>query len=190
MSFEAIDDVQLIKNCQQELPYVVTSFEELVRRYQSPLFAMCRRYLSVESDAEDATQEIFMKVFHTLANFEHRSTFKTWLFSIAINHCKTILSNNKKQQERYVNDDEITFNTADDGRDSEQQFESDDEKNCVQRVIGMMKSVERDLILLRFTSDLSLDEIANTLGKQLSATKMSFYRALEKFKTLHERHCT
>ena len=190
MSFDAIDDVQLIKRCQEELPYVVTGFEELVRRYQKPLFAMCRRYLSVESDAEDATQDIFMKVFHTLATFENRSTFKTWLFSIAINHCKTMLSNNKKQQERYVNDDESTANAIDAGNDSEQQLESDNENDCVQRVIKMMKVAERDLLLLRFTSDLSLEDIASTLGKQLSATKMSFYRTLEKFKILHEKHCT
>jgi len=189
MSFDAIDDEQLVTRCQEELPYVVTAFEELVRRYQLPLFAMCRRYLSVESDAEDATQEIFMKVFHTLATFEHRSTFKTWLFSIAINHCKTVLGNIKRQQERYINDDEVTTHTADEAKDSAQQFESDDEKSCVQRVIAKMKASERDLLLLRFTSDLSLEEVASTLGKQLSATKMSFYRALEKFKLLHEKYC-
>jgi len=190
MSLKTIDDEALIKRCQAELPYVVTGFEELVRRYQTPLFAMCRRYLSVESDAEDATQEVFMKVFHSLPSFEQRSTFKTWLFSIAINHCKTILSNNKRQRERYINDETSTISATDEYIDGEVLLESEDEQNCVQRVIAKMKASERDLILLRFTSELSLEDIAGVLGKQLSATKMSFYRTLEKFKLLHEKYCT
>jgi len=190
MSLKTIDDEALIERCQAELPYVVTGFEELVRRYQKPLFAMCRRYLSVESDAEDATQEIFMKVFHSLPDFEQRSTFKTWLFSIAINHCKTVLSNNKRQQDRYINDEESITTAVDEGSDGELLLSSEDEQNCVQQVISKLKASERDLILLRFTSELSLEDIAEILGKQLSATKMSFYRTLEKFKRLHEKYCT
>jgi len=60
----------------------------------------------------------------------------------------------------------------------------------VQSVIGKLKEDERDVILLRFTSELSIEEIAKVLGKKLSATKMSFYRTLEKFKQLHEKLCT
>jgi len=52
-----------------------------------------------------------------------------------------------------------------------------------------MKAEERDMILLRFTSELPIDDIAEIIGKKLSATKMGFYRALEKFKGLYEKFC-
>ena len=186
-----LDDETLVRQSQAELPYNATSYEELVKRYQKPVYAMCRRYLSIDSDAEDATQEVFMKVFHTLPNFEYRSTFKTWLFSIAINHCKTLLSKTKRfNQFHEYGDDDSAESYEDEGNDTAMNIEDDDERNCVQSVIGKMKDDERDFILLRFTSELSIDEIAKVLDKKLSATKMAFYRALDKFKQLHEKHCT
>jgi len=75
LAITSLDDDTLVRQSQDELPYIATSYEELVKRYQKPVYAMCRRYLSVESDAEDATQDVFMKVFHTLPSFEFRSTF-------------------------------------------------------------------------------------------------------------------
>ena len=186
-----LDDDTLVRQSQVELPYNATSYEELVRRYQKPVYAMCRRYLSIESDAEDATQEVFMKVFHTLPNFEYRSTFKTWLFSIAINHCKTLLSKTQRfNQFHEYGDDESAESYEDEASDTAMNAENDDERECVQSVIDKMKDDERDVILLRFTSELSIEEIAKVLEKKLSATKMSFYRTLEKFKQLHEKYCT
>lgn len=191
IALSSLDDDTLVRQSQDELPYNAASYEELVKRYQKPVYAMCRRYLSVESDAEDATQEVFMKVFHTLSTFEFRSSFKTWIFSIAINHCKTLLSKTKRFNafHEYGNDD-FSENYEDESSNIANNMEDDDDRNCVQSVIGKLKEDERDVILLRYTSELSIEEIAKVLGKKLSATKMSFYRTLEKFKQLHEKYCT
>ena len=191
IALSTFDDDTLVRQSQAELPYNASSYEELVKRYQQPVYAMCRRYLTIDSDAEDATQEVFMKVFHTLPNFEFRSTFKTWLFSIAINHCKTLLTKTQRfNQFHEYGDDESAESYEDEGSNTAVNAEDDDERNCVQGVIGKMKEDERDVILLRFTSELSIEEIATVLDKKLSATKMAFYRTLEKFKQLHERYCT
>jgi RNA polymerase sigma-70 factor (ECF subfamily) len=180
----------LIALCKEQLPYIQNGFEELVKRYQKKVFYLCRRYLSVESEAEDATQEVFMKVFHALPSFDNRSAFTTWLFSIAINHCKTLLAKNKLHQQRYeYGNNQAEENFLDEGGDSEKNSIDEDDKKCIQDAIAKMKDDERDMILLRFTSELSLDEIAKVIDKKLSATKMSFYRALEKFKTLYEKYC-
>jgi len=191
IALSTFDDDTLVRRSQIELPYNASSYEELVKRYQKPVYAMCRRYLSIESDAEDATQEVFMIVFHTLPSFEYRSTFKTWLFSIAINHCKTLLSKNQRfHQFHEYGDDESAENYEDEGNNTAMNIENDAERECVQSVIDKMKEDERDVILLRFTSELSIDEIAKVLDKKLSATKMAFYRTLEKFKQLYEKYCT
>ena len=191
IAIASLDDDTLVRQSQEELPYNATSYEELVKRYQKPVYAMCRRYLSIDSDAEDATQDVFMKVFHTLPSFEFRSSFKTWLFSIAINHCKTLLSKTQRfNQFHEYGDDDFSENYEDETSNTAMNVENDDDRNCVQSVIGKLKEDERDVILLRFTSELSIEEIAKVLGKKLSATKMSFYRTLEKFKQLHEKYCT
>ena len=184
------DENALIILCKEQLPYVPTGFEELVKRYQKKVFYLCKRYLSSESEAEDATQEVFLKVFHALPSFDNRSAFTTWLFSIAINHCKTLLAKRNLHNQRYeYGNDEITEGYEDEAEDVSRDAESEDEKECIQEAISKMKEDERDLILLRFSSELALDDIAKVLGKKLSATKMSFYRALEKFKLLYEQYC-
>ena len=185
-----LDENELIALCKEQLPYIPSGFEELVKRYQKKVFYLCKRYLSAESDAEDATQAVFMKVFHALQSFDNRSAFTTWLFSIAINHCKTLLAKNQLHNQRYeYGNDQAEDNYQDDAEDSSGDAETLDEKKCIQEVIHKMKPDERDMILLRFTSELPIDDIAKIIGKKLSATKMGFYRALEKFKDLYEKFC-
>lgn len=186
----SLDENALIKLCQEQLPYIPTGFEELVRRYQKKVVNLCLRYLSQETDAEDAAQEIFMKVFHALPSFDHRSAFTTWLFSIAINHCKTLLSKNQLHAQRYeYGNEEAEANYMDGKENIDDQLELDEDKGCIQDVITKLKPDERDMILLRFSSDLALNDIADVLKKKLSATKMGFYRTLEKFKLLYEKYC-
>jgi len=185
-----LGESELIALCKEQLPYIPTGFEELVKRYQKKVFYLCKRYLSAESDAEDATQEVFMKVFHALQSFDNRSAFTTWLFSIAINHCKTLLAKNQLHNQRYeYGNEQAESDYLDDNEDNSSDAETLDEKKCIQEVIHKMKPDERDMILLRFTSELPIDDIAEIIGKKLSATKMGFYRALEKFKDLYEKFC-
>lgn len=181
---------ELIALCQEQLPYVSSAYEELVKRYQQKVFYLCKRYLTLESDAEDATQEVFMKIFHALPKFDHRSTFTTWLFSIAINHCKSLLSKRQLNYQRYEYGNETAQDEfTDDSILPEQQLMEEDEQECIQEAMSKMKAEERDMITLRFSSELGLDEVAKVLGKKLSATKMGFYRALERFKVLYETYC-
>ena len=185
-----LSEDELIVLCQAQLPYVAMAFEELVKRYQQKVFYLCKRYLSTESEAEDATQEVFMKIFHALPRFDQRSTFTTWLFSVAINHCKTLLSKRQLHNERYEYGNDLAQDDFFDDSDSQEQVLTDiDEKKCIQEAMDKMKTEERDMISLRFSSELGLEEIAQVLGKKLSATKMGFYRALEKFKILYETYC-
>ena len=187
---KSLDENALINLCKDQLPYIPSGFEELVKRYQKKVFYLCKRYLSVESEAEDATQEVFIKVFHALPAFDNRSAFTTWLFSIAINHCKTLLAKRNLENQRYEYGNELAEeNYLDEDEDIAQDAETEDDKECIQEAISKMKEDERDMILLRFSSELPLDDIAKVLGKKLSATKMSFYRALEKFRVLYEKYC-
>lgn len=180
----------LVQQCKEQLPYVQTGFEELVKRYEKKVFYLCKRYLSSDSEAEDASQEVFMKVLHALPSFDNRSAFTTWLFSIAMNHCKTILGKRKRDNERYeYGNSEVENGYEDSQANIDQAYALDDDKNCIQGAIQMMKPDERDMLLLRFTSELSLDDIAKVLGKKISATKMGFYRTLDKFKVLYEKYC-
>ena len=197
LALHELDDTELIERCRTELPYVMQAFGELVRRHERYVFNVCRRYLDSEDDAEDSTQEVFLRVFHALPNFEGRSQFRTWLFRIAMNQCHGVAEKRKRyvkhtQYGQYGQDGtEDDFLDTLPGEDSpEQVMSAEDERDCVQRSLSEMRSQDMEILNLRFMGELSLEDIANTLNSKLSATKMRFYRAMEQFKKVYEKLCT
>ncbi len=184
-----MDDNNLIKLCVDELPYITTAYAEVVKRYEECVFKLCYRYLSTKDLAEDASQEVFLKIFHALPKFQFRSAFKTWLYSITINHCNSLLVKRKREQARHRLIDDLDTLAADDSRATANCVAKEDDNVCVHQVINSLDKDDRDLILLKFDSELTLNEIADVLGKKLSATKMKFYRSLEKFKRLYQQIC-
>ena len=80
-------DEELVEQCRRELPYVLTSFESLLRRYEPLVYRTCQRYLQNAEEAEETSQDVLMRVFHGLARFEGRGAFRAWLFRIVTNVC-------------------------------------------------------------------------------------------------------
>lgn len=84
-----LSDEELVERAHSELFHVTRAYEELMRRYQRTLFNVCARYLGNDRDADDVCQEVMLKVLYGLKNFEGKSKFKTWLYSITYNECIT-----------------------------------------------------------------------------------------------------
>ena len=97
-------DDDLIALCKAELPYVTTAFEKLVRHYEPLVYRTCLSYLKSENDAEETTQDVFLRLFFNIEKFDGRSSFKTWLFRIVANICASkyrSLRRIKEQQQAY-----------------------------------------------------------------------------------------
>ncbi|HWM84920.1 MAG TPA: sigma-70 family RNA polymerase sigma factor, partial [Kofleriaceae bacterium] len=77
-----------------------SAFEDLVRRYQRPLYYLALRYVRVEADAADLAQRTLVKVYGALAGFRADSSFRTWLYRIAINLCLNHLRDRKREEMR------------------------------------------------------------------------------------------
>ncbi|MES2479842.1 MAG: RNA polymerase sigma factor [Bacteroidota bacterium] len=74
-------------------------FEEIFHTHKERVFSLCFRYLQQEQEAEDAVQDVFVKVFHNLDTFKAESQIGTWIYRIAINHCLDILKSRKRKQQ-------------------------------------------------------------------------------------------
>jgi RNA polymerase sigma factor, sigma-70 family len=192
-TLQALDDDNLLERCRSELPYVMDAFSEVVRRHERYVFNLCRRYLGTEADAEDVTQDVFMRVFHALPQFEGRAQFKTWLYRIVMNQCHTVAAKRKQWVHEADLSDQEAGNAFDtllvDEHTPQVAYSHTEEEDCVQKTLGEMREAESEILNLRFMGELSLEDIANTLGSKLSATKMRFYRAMEQFKKLYEKLC-
>ena len=84
---DPIADETVVTRCQAELPDCLDSYRELVRRYEGLVFSTCMKMLGNIQEAEEVSQDAFLRVFHKLHQFEGRSAFKTWLFRIVYNLC-------------------------------------------------------------------------------------------------------
>jgi len=179
------EDAEIIARCLAELPGKTDAYYELLQKYEGMVYSTCYRMLGSRQEAEEACQDTFLRIFHKLYQFEGRSTFKTWMFRIACNFCMTRRRKLATKRER---DTQIGAEIVEDAEEIKRSAlpGNHDHTEFVHDALHQMNDEERNIITLRFISDLSLEEMAEVLDLKLSATKMRLYRAMEKFKTIYK----
>ena len=167
-------DKTLVTLCQAELPYVTTAFEKLVRKYEPLVYRTCLRYLKSPIEAEEASQDVFLRVFHNLKDFKGTATFKTWLFRVTANTCASRYRSLRRIQDRHRAYVELAELAASPVQSS---TELDLGDGPIVQALETLSPTDRETLILRHVSELSLEEMADTLQLGLSATKMRLYRA-------------
>lgn len=167
-----LEDAELVRIAQLQLPYVTTAYEVLFHRYHHALVKVCYRYLRSMEEAEETVSDTMFKVFNNIARFEQRASFKTWVYKIAHNLALTKL---KKKQLDMVDLDEAMHIAQD---DSEANFA--DGKPQIDRWLDSLSIEDRSIIVFRVVGGLEFSEIADIVEQKLSAVKMRFQRALDK----------
>ncbi len=178
------NDAELIERCRREIPYVTGAFSELVTRYEAIVYHTCLRYLGNEADAEEVTQDAFMKVFHGLEKFEGKSTFRTWLFRIVNNECASRYRRRKRREEGrrayQVGDEQVRVTEPPD-------VEEGGLGGPIGAAMAALTESDRQVLVLRHVADLPIQEIADAVGIGLSAAKMRLYRAEERLREAYGR---
>jgi RNA polymerase sigma-70 factor (ECF subfamily) len=141
------------------------AFAELFRRYNDPIYGFFRRRLENQSRAEELAQETFVAILRGIKRYEPRSTFRTYLYGIAI---KILMAERRKS--RIVQS--TAMPASDRGIDS-----SVDAAIWVRRAIEQLDSDHRDVLLLREYEQLSYEEIAQLLGLPLNTVRSRLFRA-------------
>ncbi|MBR5959663.1 MAG: sigma-70 family RNA polymerase sigma factor [Clostridia bacterium] len=149
--------------------------EQLVDRYQTPLLHMCYLYLCDKSLAEDAVQEIFLKVYRNLDRFRGESSEKTWIMRIAMNTCYSI---NHSGWFRFFNRN-ITPEMM---PDKAAQTDGDDRQLVV--AVTRLPQKMREVILLHYFQGMKVNEIAETLGISQSSVSGRLKRGRDRLKTM------
>ncbi len=174
-----LSDVELI---EKAISGREDGFEELVRRYQRPITGYVYRMLNNYDASLDVTQEVFIKVYNSLARYSSEYKFSTWLYRIAHNAAIDYMRRNS------VNQQSIELENADGTYQlqiesprptPEQEREKSEWRAEIEAVIKCLPTIYRELIFLRHTQDLSYDEIAVVTGLPLGTVKNRLFRARE-----------
>lgn len=177
LSLAELSDVALIEVCIQRGAKDDRPFQELFRRYHSLVWRVCYSYLRNQQDAEDLTQEVFFKVHRSLHQFEGRSSFKTWLYRVAINTCQ----NEIRHRGRRPQEAETEFETVAEVTPSRQSVEKEYQNNYQRELLAeALASLDPDVSEILYMKDMEerpYNEIADLLDIGLSAAKMRVQRA-------------
>ena len=158
------------------------SFEELVRRYQRPISAYVYRMVGDYEAALDLTQEIFIKVYGSLARYRSEFKFSTWIYKIAHNSAVDHLRRNAGRERSLSNGvegDQYELPIESSSLSPEQESERKERRLEIESVVRSLPNAYRELIVLRHSQDLTYEEIVEVTGLPLGTVKNRLFRARE-----------
>lgn len=151
------------------------AFSHLVETYQAPVFSLCLRMLSDQTEAEDAAQESFWRAYQAIRRYDHTRAFGTWLLSIAAHYCIDQL---RKRRMQVVSLDVLPEETVPDHAPTPESISGKREmQRQVRQMLETLGPQDRAAIILRYWYELSEEEIAQTLSLTVSAVKSRLHRA-------------
>lgn len=176
----SLEDQDLVRRCQSGDD---TAFEELVRKYQQPLFNLIYHNMGRRNDVEDIAQKIFSKVYFSLPKFDNNRPFFPWLYRIVINQCYDEMRRARRRRsltfselnlqdseniENLIRQEEIAGAPAD---------EREELHLLLHKMLDRLPEKQRRALVLRDLEDVSYEKMAELLNCSEQAARLKVFRA-------------
>jgi RNA polymerase sigma-70 factor (ECF subfamily) len=163
-------------------------FSVLVERYQNYVFTLVLRFLESREDAEELSQDIFVKAYRSLADFRGESKFSTWLYTIVRTSCLTFLR--KKKLDTTPLDSERTLIQLENQESAYKanRIEQRSRQSMVNEAIKLLGPEDAQVITLFYKAEQSLEEMGTILGIDPNTVKVKLHRARQRLKATMEKH--
>lgn len=186
-----MSESEYIKRCQEGDQ---EAFGQLVTMYENKILNYCYRMLGDRTDAEDATQEVFVKLYRFIGSFTGQSAFSTWLYKIASNVCLDFLRKNKRHtvdtvslHQQNAEGEEFLLNIEDKGRTPYESAQMNEAQRALFAALSQLNEEQRKVVVLRDVEGLSYEEIAEVTGLAAGTVKSRINRARQALKKLLEK---
>jgi RNA polymerase sigma factor (sigma-70 family) len=165
-----IDEKKIILDC---LNGDTASYRVLVDKYQHFAYTLSVRITKNAEDAEEVTQDAFVKAYRSLSGFKGDCKFSTWLYKIVVN---LSVSKVRRKKEAHQNIDDLNLQVSVDNESAMKRERS----YYVEKAIGSLPEDEAAIVTLFYMEDQSVDEISRIMNISVSNTKVILYRARKK----------
>ena len=155
------------------------AFTTLVDRHAAACTRFATRMLGNREDAEDAVQESLLRAYRSLARYEERQAFRTWLFQILVNRCRTAAVRRRRRQRMFLVDDNAVATAS-----VRPTVDATDLRTELRRALESLDPHQREAFLLKHVELMSYDEMAVATGIGVSALKMRVKRACDRMQWL------
>jgi len=177
------DDLRLVEALREGSD---SAYEELLHRFQQPVYALAFRLLNDRSDASDVVQEVFLKVFRNVGSFRGQSSLKTWMYRITVNEAHNARRWFFRHRQRELDLDtgspdskDWRESIPDNGRSPYDETLDSERHVMIEAALDRINPSFRDAVVLRDVMDLSYEDIADVLGVSLGTVKSRILRGRE-----------
>lgn len=168
----------------------ITAFEQLIYNYDKKVLSLALKYVRNEEDARDIYQDVFIRVFKGLKNFQFKSEFSTWLYRIVINVCLTYKTNIKKRefisihpQDREEDENmKHEFEIVDDKPAPDRVFDSSEISDHINQALESLPARQKMIFILKHYEGYKLKEIADILKCGEGTIKKYLFEAVRKMR--------
>ena len=142
-----------------------TAWDAVVRQYRRKVFNVAYKFVGRHDEAEDLTQDIFLKVFKSLHTFDRRANFQTWLISVSRNLCIDHYRSVRKERETIDRElDSREMVSASHEASPYNRLEHDDQRLLLREALQLLPPALREAVMLRDIREFSYQDIADRLG--------------------------
>ena len=166
------------------------SFNQLVLRWERPIYALAYRVIGREEDARDVCQETFLRAFRALGGFKGQAKFSSWLYRITLNLCRDWIRRERRQPLALTPEGVDLVELAGEAEDTESIEELVARKEigaAVAKAMALLPEEQRTAIVLKEYHGLTFQEIADMLDCPLSTVKTRLYQGLTVLRRQLER---
>ena len=171
----SIDDKEIIKQLADPKTQRV-AFSKIVSQYTEPLYWKIRRIVLTHDDANDVLQNVFIKAWTNIVDFQNKSKLSTWLYRIAINESLDFLRKQKAASAISADEDLSVANRL----MADEYFDGDETEAQLQEAIAKLPDVQRTVFNLRYFDEMKYSEMSRLLDTSEGALKASYHLAVKK----------
>ena len=166
-------EIQLIQNC---LKGDQSALSQLISQYQNQMYSVCLSILKKPDEAQEATQDTFIKMYNALNKFNPDSKFSSWLYKIAYRTSLDYLRKRKKT----VDIEEVAFSMENNELNNEDVLINDELSKQLLNAINLLNPEEAGIIRMFHLEEMSVKELADITGMSISNVKVKLFRGRKK----------
>jgi len=156
------------------------AFNYLVLKYQKKIYWIIRKIVLDHEEADDITQEVFLKIYDSLRNFRGESKFFTYIYKIAVNYSLNYLKKNYRILSKKADYDTEVYKISSSDMRPDELPDSVEKTKLLERAIRSLPAQQRAVFNMRFYENLSYEEIGSILNKSVGGLKANYFHATKK----------
>lgn len=177
-------DQELIIEFQQSI-HKEAAFTQLLNRHQQKVYYQIKRMVDNHADADDISQQVWIKVWNKLDGFKMESEFATWIFRVAYNETLNFIQKQKRQSDQNLSEEFIDYKNATKATDNPKSTQI---QIALEQAIKQLPEKQRFVFMLRYFEEYNYEKIAEITGTTVGGAKANFHQAIKKMEEILKPH--